>query len=77
MTVHPPENRALTAGVCRRLGIWPLDTRHRDRPGCMCSRCFGDLSTTFTVPTSQPPDELAHLRVKRHRVALPWEEDAA
>ena len=70
MQTFPPENRALTVGVCKRLGIWPLDRKHRAQGDCCCPSCFGGVATP-------PPDELSHLRAKRTRVALPWEEDAA
>lgn len=72
-----PENRALTAAVCKRLGIWPLDPKHRPGRQCLCAECFGDRETAFSQPTTVPPGELAHLRTRRRRKAFAWEEDAA
>lgn len=61
-----PEDRARTVGMCRRLGVWPLDHRHRDSKSCCCESCFAGK-----------PDELAPLRKRRKPKAFFWEEDAA
>lgn len=77
MTVSAPENRALTVAVCKRLGIWPLDRKHRDG-SCQCPACFGDNTVRMRESKSTvSPDELAHLRAKRRQACFPWEEDAA
>lgn len=72
-----PEDRARTIRMCKRLGIWPLDRKHRERH-CMCPRCFGDDPVRMReAPTSVDPGELAHLRAKRRPKAFAWEEDYA
>lgn len=74
----PPEDRTRTIRMCKSLGIWPLDRRHRQNPHCCCERCFGDVEVGFANREATiSPDQLAHLRAKKRRVALPWEEDAA
>lgn len=77
MTCSAPENRALTVAVCKRLGIWPLDRKHR-QGDCCCPSCFGDTTVQVReAPTNVDPNELTHLRAKRRQAAFPWEIDAA
>lgn len=70
----PPEDRARTISMLKHWDLWPLERRHRQSHHCGCASCFGGEVTSIS------PDQLAHLRAKRQRVALPWEldhEDAA
>lgn len=68
MQDSPPEDRSRTISMLKHWDLWPLERTHRQSQHCACPACFGE-------PLSVAPDQLARLRAKRRRVALPWEQD--